>query len=128
MESFGRAVRESCELANQLRHKGICLDGDAQQQYLIICEQQCYGATVPCCLLLNADHTTSCACVSLPPLPPFLLQTGTIGDVKAAALDVSGPNTCVAVFVGGGTSIETPETAGASKLLEYMAFSATKAR
>lgn len=58
----------------------------------------------------------------------FLLQTGTIGDVKAAALDVSGPNTCVAVFVGGGASIETPETAGASKLLEYMAFSATKAR
>lgn len=55
-------------------------------------------------------------------------QTGTVGDVKAAALDVSGPNTCVALFVGGGSSIETPETAGASKVLEYMAFSATKAR
>lgn len=56
------------------------------------------------------------------------LKTGTVGEVKAAALDVSGPNTCVALFVGGGASIETPETAGASKLLEYMAFSATKAR
>jgi hypothetical protein len=56
------------------------------------------------------------------------LQTGTVGDVKAAALEVSGPNTCVAVFVGGGSSIETAENAGASKVLEYMAFQATKAR
>lgn len=56
------------------------------------------------------------------------LQTGTVGDVKAAALDISGPNTCVAVFVGGGSSIETAENAGASKVLEYMAFQATKAR
>lgn len=73
--------------------------------------------------------------VHSPILPPSLLphisatkQTGTVGEVKAAALDVAGPNTCVALFVGGGASIETPETAGASKLLEYMAFSATKAR
>lgn len=56
------------------------------------------------------------------------LKTGSVGDVKAAALDVSGPNTCVALFVGGGSSIETEATAGASKLLEYMAFSATNAR
>lgn len=57
------------------------------------------------------------------------MQTGTLeGGVKAAALDAAGPNTCVAVFVGGGSSVETPETAGASKLLEYMAFSATKNR
>jgi hypothetical protein len=56
------------------------------------------------------------------------VQTGSVGDVKAAALDVSGPNTCVALFVGGGSSIETEATAGASKLLEYMAISATNAR
>jgi predicted Zn-dependent peptidase len=48
--------------------------------------------------------------------------------VKAAALDAAGPNTCVAAFVGGGSSLETEETAGASKLLEYMAFSATTNR
>jgi hypothetical protein len=75
--------------------------------------------------LLNPNHKPT------PPVFPtgrFLPQTGTIGNVKAAALDVSGPNTCVAVFVGGGASIEGPETAGASKLLEYMAFSATQAR
>lgn len=57
------------------------------------------------------------------------LQTGTLANgVKAAALDASGPNTCVAAFVGGGSSVETEETAGASKLLEYMAFSATHNR
>lgn len=56
-------------------------------------------------------------------------QTGTLANgVKAAALDASGPNTCVAAFVGGGSSVETEETAGASKLLEYMAFSATHNR
>jgi predicted Zn-dependent peptidase len=48
--------------------------------------------------------------------------------VKAAALDAAGPNTCVAAFIGGGSSLETEETAGASKLLEYMAFSATTNR
>jgi predicted Zn-dependent peptidase len=48
--------------------------------------------------------------------------------VKAAALDASGPNTCVAAFIGGGSSLETEDTAGASKLLEYMAFSATNNR
>jgi hypothetical protein len=58
----------------------------------------------------------------------LLVQTGNVGDVKAAALDVSSPLSCVALFVGGGSSIETEETAGASKLLEYMAFSATNAR
>lgn len=58
----------------------------------------------------------------------FYLQTGNVGDVKAAALDVSSPLSCVALFVGGGSSIETEETAGASKVLEYMAFSATNAR
>jgi hypothetical protein len=58
----------------------------------------------------------------------LLVQTGNVGDVKAAALDVSSPLSCVALFVGGGSSIETEETAGSSKLLEYMAFSATNAR
>jgi predicted Zn-dependent peptidase len=48
--------------------------------------------------------------------------------VKAAALDAGGPNVAVAVFVGAGSANETPETAGASKLLEYMAFSATSNR
>jgi predicted Zn-dependent peptidase len=56
-------------------------------------------------------------------------QTGSLANgVKAAALDASGPNTCVAAFVGGGSSVETEDTAGASKLLEYMAFSATNNR
>lgn len=77
-----------------------------------------------------APRRPLCVCPP-PPLTCCLIrppQTGTIGEVKAAALDVSGPNTCVALFVGGGASIETPDTAGASKLLEYMAFSATNAR
>jgi processing peptidase subunit alpha len=50
------------------------------------------------------------------------------GGIKAACLDSTTPNTSVAVFVGGGAAAETAETAGASKLLEYMAFSATKNR
>jgi processing peptidase subunit alpha len=57
------------------------------------------------------------------------LQTGSLeGGIKAACLDSTTPNTSVAVFVGGGAAAETAETAGASKLLEYMAFSATKNR
>lgn len=55
-------------------------------------------------------------------------QVGSVGNVKAAALDTSGPNTCIALFVGGGSSAETPDTAGAAKVLEYLAFSATKDR
>jgi hypothetical protein len=64
--------------------------------------------------------------VSTNPTP--LRQTGVIEGVKAAALDAGGPNVAVAVFVGAGSACETPATAGASKLLEYMAFSATANR
>lgn len=57
------------------------------------------------------------------------LQTGTLeGGIKAAALDVDGPNTCVAVFVGSGSASESADNAGAAKLLEYLAFSATANR
>lgn len=55
-------------------------------------------------------------------------QTGAIEGVKAAALDAGGPNVAVALFVNAGSASETPATAGASKLLEYMAFSATSNR
>ncbi|KIZ04557.1 hypothetical protein MNEG_3393 [Monoraphidium neglectum] len=56
------------------------------------------------------------------------LETGEIGGVKAAAVDTGGPNIAVAVFVGAGSVNETPANAGASKLLEYLAFSATSNR
>ncbi|GBG00196.1 mitochondrial-processing peptidase subunit alpha-like [Raphidocelis subcapitata] len=59
---------------------------------------------------------------------PAKLETGSIEGVKAAAVDTGGPNVALAVFVGSGSANETPETAGASKLLEYMAFSATNNR
>jgi hypothetical protein len=75
--------------------------------------------------LLHPPPTTRAV---LPAMAPWLLQVGTVGNIKAAALDVSGPSTCIALFVGGGSSAESPDTAGAAKLLEYMAFSATKDR
>eukprot|EP00879_Flechtneria_rotunda_P000588 GHRR01000697.1.p1 GENE.GHRR01000697.1~~GHRR01000697.1.p1 ORF type:complete len:485 (+),score=217.93 GHRR01000697.1:113-1567(+) len=63
-----------------------------------------------------------------PPKAPEL-QTGSLAaGVKAAVLDASGPNTCVAVFINGGSSAETSDTVGASKMLEYMAFNATENR
>lgn len=61
------------------------------------------------------------------PAPPKL-ETGAIEGVKAAALDTGGPNVAVALFVGAGSASETPATAGASKVLEYLAFSATSNR
>ncbi|KAI8464776.1 MAG: mitochondrial processing peptidase alpha subunit [Monoraphidium minutum] len=56
------------------------------------------------------------------------VEAGAIEGVKAAAVDAAGPNVAVALFVGAGSANETPETAGASKLLEYLAFSATANR
>lgn len=71
---------------------------------------------------------TDPVCNVMPHVQPDC-QTGSLeGGIKAACLDSSTPNTSVAVFVGGGAAAETAETAGASKLLEYMAFSATKNR
>lgn len=61
-------------------------------------------------------------------LPSPLTQNGAIEGVKAAAVDAGGPNVALALFVNAGSANETPETAGASKLLEYMAFSATNNR
>lgn len=59
---------------------------------------------------------------------PLKLETGVIEGVKTAALDAAGPNAALAVFVAAGSASETPAAAGASKLLEYMAFSATANR
>lgn len=60
--------------------------------------------------------------------PPWRAQTGTVEGVKAAALDAGGPNVALALFVGAGSANESPAAAGAAKLLEYMAFSATGSR
>ncbi len=56
------------------------------------------------------------------------LQTGSVGVAKAVALDTPGPNSTVSVFVGAGSSSETQQTAGAAKVLEYLAFNATTNR
>lgn len=53
------------------------------------------------------------------------LESGAIEGVRAAALDAGGPNVAMALYVGAGSANEGPGAAGASKLLEYMAFSAT---
>ena len=51
-----------------------------------------------------------------------------MNGVKAAAVDSAGPLCSVGVFVAGGSSAETPATAGAAKLLEFAAFMATANR
>ena len=61
------------------------------------------------------------------PAPPRL-ETGAIEGVRAAALDAGGPTVAMALYVGAGSANETPASAGAAKVLEYMAFSATANR
>jgi len=62
----------------------------------------------------------------LPAAPKF--EVGSVNGVKAAAVDSAGPLCSVGVFVAGGSSAETPATAGAAKLLEFAAFMATANR
>lgn len=62
-----------------------------------------------------------CPGLNLQPRPPRL-QVGDVEGIRAAAISSPSPNATVGLFVGAGSANETPETAGAAKLMEYMAF------
>ncbi|KAL6853965.1 hypothetical protein ACP4OV_019994 [Aristida adscensionis] len=72
--------------------------------------------------------------LDLPPcLPDQLGRSPTVvttlpNGVRIASEDVPGPAACVGLFVDSGSIYETEETAGASHLLEKLAFKDTKHR
>ena len=56
-------------------------------------------------------------------------QTSTLASgIKLATLEAASPVSSLALFVEGGSSAETPATAGASKVLEAVAFKSTANR
>lgn len=63
-----------------------------------------------------------------PPAVTGKLVASELEGVKVASLVTGGPVSTVALVVSGGSAVETAATAGASKVLEAMAFSATKDR
>mmetsp|Transcript_13367 Transcript_13367/g.38813 ORF Transcript_13367/g.38813 Transcript_13367/m.38813 type:complete len:490 (-) Transcript_13367:139-1608(-) len=56
------------------------------------------------------------------------LQSSELAGVRVASIATPSPVTTVALVVGGGSAVETAATAGASKVLEAMAFKATHDR
>uniref|UniRef100_A0ACD5ZLN9 Uncharacterized protein n=1 Tax=Avena sativa TaxID=4498 RepID=A0ACD5ZLN9_AVESA len=65
---------------------------------------------------------------SLPPPLPHTEVTTLPNGVRIASQDIPGPMCCVGVTVACGSSHETPSTAGASYMLERLAFQETHNR
>uniref|UniRef100_A0ACD5TYX8 Uncharacterized protein n=1 Tax=Avena sativa TaxID=4498 RepID=A0ACD5TYX8_AVESA len=65
---------------------------------------------------------------SLPPPLPHTEVTTLPNGVRIASQDIPGPVCCVGVTVACGSSHETPSTAGASYMLERLAFQETHNR
>lgn len=64
-----------------------------------------------------------------PPKATTAPQTSTLASgIKLATLEVAGPVSSLALFVEGGSIAETAATAGASKVLEAVAFKSTANR
>ena len=63
------------------------------------------------------------------PSAPAKLESSVLADgVKVATIGTSSPATTIALVLSGGSSLETSATAGVSKVIEAMAFKATKDR
>ncbi|GIL47716.1 hypothetical protein Vafri_4475 [Volvox africanus] len=65
---------------------------------------------------------------SAPATKPSLQTSSLASGVKVATIDSLSPVSSLVLFVEGGSSAETPSTAGASKVLEIAAFKATTNR
>lgn len=63
-----------------------------------------------------------------PPPPGAAAVTALANGVRVASADNGGPVAAVGVFVGAGSRHETPYTAGATHLLEHVAFKGSAAR
>ena len=63
------------------------------------------------------------------PSAPAKLESSTLSDgVKIASIATPSPSSTIALVLAGGSSLETSATAGASKVIEALAFKATKDR